>query len=50
MQIVYEGVCENCGETAVLTTETDQTPNTCPFCGGSVEYNEVSETEGEWEE
>lgn len=45
MQMVYEGVCENCGETIALTTESDNMPNTCPYCGGSVEYEETSESD-----
>lgn len=50
MQIVYEGSCENCSEEVAITTESGQIPNTCPFCGGSVDYQEVSESNGEWEE
>lgn len=49
MQIVYEGACENCGEVGTVVTETNQSPNTCPFCGGSVDYEEVSESDGTWE-
>lgn len=50
MEIVYTGTCENCSETTLLTTESGQNPNTCPFCGGSVDFEEVSESAGEWEE